>query len=42
MTARNLFDWSLCPATTAYVLDGLTATLTDLIQRNGADISREQ
>lgn len=42
MTAQKISDWPLRPATTAYVLDGLAATFSDLIQENGTDINREQ
>ena len=43
MTERKPFNlWPLRPATTAYVLDGLASTLSDLIEENGSDITREQ
>lgn len=34
--------WPLRPSTTAYVLDGLTCALSDLVQENGSDFDRRQ
>lgn len=39
MTARKQLSWPLRPATTAYVLDGLAAALSDLIQESGAELA---
>lgn len=39
MTARKQLFWPLRPATTAYVLDGLAAALSDLIQESGAELA---
>ena len=34
--------WPLRPATTAYILDGLTSAISDLAQENGSDFDRRQ
>src|SRR5690606_6577549 len=39
MTARKQLFWPLRPATTAHVLDGLAAALSDLIQESGAELA---
>lgn len=41
MNARKHSHWPLSPATTAYILDGLAASLSDLI-REGANLDRRQ
>ena len=42
MDARKPSHWPLSPATTAYVLDGLATSLSDLIAEGGTNMDRRR